>query len=127
VISTIPAPPGGGDAGLTWAEGTLWVAKHRERKIHQVDPKTGKVLRTIDSTRFVTGVTFVDGELWHGTWEDNQSELRRVDRESGQVVERVVMPEGTIVSGLESNGADLFYCGGGSSGKVRVVRRPKRP
>jgi len=25
VIATIPAPAGGGDSGLTWAEGTLWV------------------------------------------------------------------------------------------------------
>jgi len=30
------------------------------------------------------------------------------------------------VSGLESDGADRFFCGGGSSGKVRVVRRPRR-
>jgi glutamine cyclotransferase len=126
VISTIPAPPGGGDAGLTWAEGTLWVAKHRDRKIHQVDPRTGKVLRTIDSTRFVTGVTFVDGELWHATWEGGESDLRRVDPESGEVEERLQMPEGTFVSGLESNGDDLFFCGGGTSGKVRAVRRPKR-
>jgi glutamine cyclotransferase len=126
VVSTIPSPPGDGDAGLTWAEGALWVAKHRERKIHQVDPRTGKVLKTIESTRFVTGVTFVDGELWHGTWEGEASDLRRVDRESGQVVECLTMPEGTIVSGLESNGDDLFYCGGGTSGKVRAVRRPKR-
>jgi outer membrane protein assembly factor BamB len=124
VVSTIPSPQGA-DAGLTWAEGTLWVAKHRERKIYQVDPRTGKVLRTIESTRFVTGVTFVDGELWHGTWEDGQSELRRVDSESGRVVERLSMPPGTIVSGLESNGSDVFYCGGGTSGKVRAVRRPK--
>ena len=126
VVATIPSPPGDGDAGLTWAEGSLWVGKHRERKIHQVDPRTGKVLRTIESTRFVTGVTFVDGELWHGTWEDEQSDLRRVDRESGRVVERLSMPPGTIISGLESNGDDLFYCGGGTSGKVRVVQRPKR-
>jgi hypothetical protein len=126
IVSTIPSPPGAGDdAGLTWAEGTLWVAKHRERKIHQVDPLTGKVMRTIESTRFVTGVTFVDGELWHGTWEDGQSELRRVDPESGRVVESLSMPPETIVSGLESNGADVFYCGGGTSGKVRAVRRPK--
>jgi hypothetical protein len=29
------------------------------------------------------------------------------------------------VSGLESDGADRFYCGGGPSGKVRAVRRPR--
>ena len=125
VLATIPAPGGGGDSGLTWAEGTLWVGQYRDRKIHQVDPQTGDILRTIESNRFVTGVTWVDGELWHGTWEGDQSEVRRIDPESGAVLERLEMPDGTGVSGLESDGADLFYCGGGASGKVRAVRRPK--
>ena len=79
VLATIPAPGGGGDSGLAWAEGTLWVGQYRDRKIHQVDPETGAILRTIDSNRFVTGVTWLDGELWHGTWEGDESELRRVD------------------------------------------------
>ena len=82
-------------------------------------------MRTIESNRFVTGVTWVDGELWHGTWEGDESEIRRIDPESGAVLERLEMPHGTGVSGLESDGADLFYCGGGASGKVRAVRRPK--
>src|SRR5262245_46801687 len=63
VLATIPAPGGGGDSGLAWAEGTLWVGQYRERKIHQIDPETGAILRTIESNRFVTGVTWVDGEL----------------------------------------------------------------
>jgi glutamine cyclotransferase len=126
VIATFQAPGKGGDSGLTWAEGTLWVGQHRDRKIHQIDPQTGAILRTIESNRFVTGVTWVDGELWHGTWEGDQSEIRRVDPENGKVLARLTMPEGVAVSGLESDGADLFYAGGGSSGKVRVVRRPKR-
>ena len=125
VVSTIPAPGGGADSGLAWAEGTLWVGQYRERKIHQVDPGTGAILRTIESNRFVTGVTWVDGELWHGTWESDESELRRVDPRTGEVIEALVMPEGTFVSGLESDGADRFFCGGGTSGKVRAVRRPK--
>ena len=66
VVATIPAPGGGGDSGLAWGEGTLWVGQYRERKIHQIDPETGKILRTIESKRFVTGVSWVDGELWHG-------------------------------------------------------------
>jgi glutamine cyclotransferase len=115
----------GGDSGLTWAEGTLWVGEYRARKIHQIDPETGTVIRTIESDRFVTGVTWVDGELWHGTWEDDKSDIRRINPESGAVLERLEMPHGAGVSGLESNGADLFYCGGGPSGKVRAVRRPK--
>ena len=126
VISTIPAPGGGGDSGLAWAEGTLWVGVYRERKIHQVDPESGKVLRTIESNRFVTGVTWIDGELWHGTWEADESELRRVDPATGEVLEAIEMPPGVAVSGIEADGGDRFYCGGSRSGKVRVVRRPKR-
>jgi hypothetical protein len=30
------------------------------------------------------------------------------------------------VSGLESDGGDRFFCGGGASGKIRAIRRPKR-
>jgi glutamine cyclotransferase len=126
VLHTIPAPGGGGDSGLTWAEGTLWVGHHRERKIYQVDPETGAILRTIESNRFVTGVTWVDGEFWHATWEGDESALRRVDPQTGQVLEQIDMPAGIGISGLESNGKDEFFCGGGGSGKVRVVRRPKR-
>jgi glutamine cyclotransferase len=126
VLATIPAPGQGGDSGLTWAEGSLWVGHYRDRKIHQIDPATGDVRRTIESDRFVTGVTWADGELWHGTWEDDASELRHIDPHSGAVLERLEMPAGTGVSGLESDDADLFYCGGGASGTVRAVRRPGR-
>ena len=123
VLATIPSP-GTGSAGLTWAEGTLWVGLHRERKIHQIDPETGAILRTIESNRFVTGVTWVDGELWHATWEADASDLRRVDPRTGEVLEQLDMPPGVFVSGLESDGGDRFFCGGGRTGKVRVVRRP---
>ncbi len=125
VLATIPAPGGGGDSGLAWAEGTLWVGQHRGRKIHQIDPDTGAVLRTIECNRMVTGVTWVDGELWHGIWEGDEGELRRVDPQTGEVLNRLEMPAGVGLSGLESNGSDQFFCGGGSSGKVRVVRRPR--
>ena len=126
VLATIPAPGGGDASGLAWAEGTLWVGQHRERKIHQIDPESGEILRTIESNRFVTGVTWVEGALWHGTWEADESDLRRIDPGSGEVLERIEMPEGVAVSGLESNGGDVFYCGGGRSGKVRAVRRPSQ-
>src|SRR5690242_5586670 len=124
VLATIPAPAGGGDSGLAWAEGTLWVGEYRGRKIHQIDPDTGKILRTIESNRFVTGVTWVDGELWHATWEDEQSDLRQIDPATGEVLEQLDMPAGTGVSGLEHDGRGEFLCGGGASGKIRVVRRP---
>jgi glutamine cyclotransferase len=125
VLSTIPAP-GGGGSGLAWAEGTLWMGQYRNRKIHQIDPDTGAVLRTIESNRFVTGVTWVDGELWHATLEGDESDLRHVDPRTGEVLETLEMPPGVGVSGLESDGGDRFFCGGGSSGKVRAVRRSRR-
>jgi glutamine cyclotransferase len=126
VVATIPAPGGGSDSGLAWAEGTLWVGQYRDRKICQVDPDTGAILRTIESSRFVTGVTWVDGELWHATWEGDQSDLRHVDPGSGEVLESLDLPPGVGVSGLESDGADRFFCGGGKTGKIRAVRRPAR-
>jgi glutamine cyclotransferase len=126
VVATIPAPGGGGDSGLAWAEGSLWVGHYRHRRIHQVDPETGAILRTIESNRFVTGVTWVDGELWHATLEAEESELRRIDPRTGEVLESLAMPPGASVSGLESDGGGRFFCGGGSSGKVRAVRRPRR-
>jgi len=125
VLASIPSPGGGSDSGLTWAEGSLWVGQYRDRKIHQIDPATGAIRRTIECTRFVTGVTWVDGELWHGTWEGDESDIRRINPDNGAVLERLELPRGMGVSGLESDGADLFYCGGGGSGTVRAVRRPK--
>src|ERR1700733_11386414 len=125
VLATIPAPGGGGDSGLAWAEGSLWVGNYRGRKIHQIDPENGAILRTIQSNRFVTGVTWVDGGLWHATSEGDESELRHVDPQTGEVLERLEMPQGVYVSGLESDGGDRFFCGGGKTGKVRVVRRPQ--
>jgi hypothetical protein len=125
VVATVPTPDGGA-SGMAWAEGSLWVGQHRNRKIHQVDPQTGAILRTIESNRFVTGVTWVEGELWHGTWEAEESELRRIDPQTGEVLEQLDMPPGVAVSGLESNGSDTFFCGGGSSGKVRAVRRSRQ-
>ena len=125
VVASIPAPGDGGDSGLAWAEGTLWVGQYRARRIHQVDPETGHILRTIESDRFVTGVTWVEGELWHGTWEGDESEVRRIDPQTGEVLQSVAMPPGAGVAGLESDGGDRFFCGGGKAGKLRVVRRPR--
>ncbi|MDF0546502.1 glutamine cyclotransferase [Sphingobium sp. H39-3-25] len=126
IVATIPAPGNGGASGLAWAEGSLWVGQHRDRKIHRIDPDTGQVLRTIVSDRFVTGVSWVDGELWHGTWEENESDIRRIDPETGAVLRRIEMPDGMGVSGMESDGDERFFCGGGGSGKIRVVRHAGR-
>jgi glutamine cyclotransferase len=125
VLATIPTPNGGGGSGLAWHEGTLWLGQHRARKIHQIDPETGAILRTIESDRMVTGVTWVDDDLWHGTWEGEKSDVRRVDPRTGEVLEALEMPAGTGVSGLESDGGDRLFCGGGNGGTVRAVLRPR--
>ena len=122
VLGNIPAPSDA-NSGMAWAEGSLWVGQYRERKIHQVDPETGEVLRTLESDRFVTGISWVEGELWHATWEHDASELRRIDPRSGQVLEALAMPEGVNISGLEADGDERFYCGGGPAGKIRLVQR----
>jgi hypothetical protein len=36
------------------------------------------------------------------------------------------MPAGVGISGLESDGGDRLFCGGGATAKIRAVRRPKR-
>lgn len=123
ILATIPAPGNGDDSGLAWAEGTLWVGQHHARKIHQLDPETGEVLRSINSDRFVTGVTWVEDALWHGTWQEGASDIRRIDPVTEQVLERIEMPIGTAVSGLAAKGDDQFFCGGGGSKTVRVIRR----
>jgi glutamine cyclotransferase len=126
VVATIPAPGGGADSGLAWAEGSLWVGQYRERKIHRIDPDTGAIQSTIASDRFVTGVTWVDGELWHATWENDESEIRHIDPETGAVLDSIDMPDGMNISGLESDGGDRFFTGSGKVGKVRAVKRPVR-
>ena len=126
VLSSIPAPGAGGDSGLAWAEGSLWVGQHRGRKIHQIDPETGVILRTIESNRLVTGVSWIDGDLWHATWDDDGSDVRRIDAKTGEILEKLDMPADTGVSGLESDGSERFFCGGGATGKIRAIRRPRR-
>jgi len=125
VLAIVPAPPDADYAGLTWAEGALWVAQYEGRRILKLDPETGRVLRIVPSNRLVTGVTFADGELWHGAIEAGQAELRRVDPTTGEVREALVMPD-AFVSGLEADGNERLYVGGGKSGRLRVIRRPKR-
>src|SRR3989449_8903609 len=125
VLATIPAPGGGGDSGLTWAEGTLWVGQYRDRKIHQVDPQTGAILRTIESNRFVTGVTWVDGEFWHGTWEGDEREVRRVDARTGEVLERPEMPPVPRLAGPEARGGRSSVGGRGSHREREANRTPR--
>jgi glutamine cyclotransferase len=125
VVSRLDAPRAN-LSGMAWADGYLWIGEYESGQVHQVDPDTGEIVRTLQSNRHVTGVTWVQGELWHGTSVDDQSELRELDPRSGAIRRRVALPQGSLVSGLESNGADVFYCGGAGSGKLRAVRRSQR-
>src|SRR4051812_43000437 len=108
VLASIPAPGGGKDSGLAWAEGTLWVGQYRERKIHQIDPETGAILRTIESNRFVTGVTWVDGELWHATWKGAGASCRGADPKAAKGTRRSESPWASTWSGLGPNVAVQF-------------------
>lgn len=123
IVATIPTP--GGDAsGLSWGVGALWIGRNRARLIHRIDPESGAVLGTIASDRFVTGVSWIDGALWHGAWDGTASEIRRVDPETGAVLTRLTMPAGTRLAGLANDGGARFFCGGGASATIRAVRRP---
>jgi hypothetical protein len=46
-------------------------------------PTQGKFFALLKSNGFVT---WVDGELWHATWEGEESDLRRVDPQTGEVL-----------------------------------------
>jgi glutamine cyclotransferase len=123
IVATIPAPGGGRDSGLAWAGGSLWVGQYRDQKIIEIDPDTGNIRRSIKVNRFVTGVTWVEGELWHGYWTGQSGGIARINPASGKTLATMEMPDGIEVSGLESDGGDRFVCGGGESGVVRVLRR----
>jgi glutamine cyclotransferase len=121
IVATLAVPGMTNDnSGLACEGNTLWVGQFKGRAIHQIDATTGKVLKTLRSDRFVTGVSFVDGDLWHGTFEEEKSELRRVDPATGRVLERLEMSD---VSGLEGKG-DLLFCGGIKKPIIRAVKRP---
>lgn len=124
VLRQIPSPSKGKDSGMAYGDGYLWVGAYREAKIHQVDPKTGAVVKTLSSDRFVTGVSCVEGALWHATTSDDgrAGEIRRLGAD-GEVEESIGVPEGLFVSGLEGTKDGTFWCGGGSSGKLRKMRK----
>ena len=124
VVTILPAPEDSSNSGLAWAEGSLWVGNYRGRKVYQVDPNTGVVLKCVESERHVTGVTWAGGELWYGTAEDDTCDIRRVHAATGAMIERIEMPSGTMVGGLESDGANTFYCATVPAGKILAIRKP---
>lgn len=121
VLRKLPAPGKGADSGMAYADGYLWIGQCHGAKIHKVDAKTGEVVKTLSSDRFVTGVSVVDGALWHGAAVDGKpTELRRLASD-GTVEETVTVPV-ELIAGVESAGNDSFWCAG-EKGKLRLVRR----
>ncbi|WP_437923350.1 glutamine cyclotransferase [Sorangium sp. So ce291] len=115
-------------SGLAWADGALYAGVYRQKKILKIDPERGTVLRTLVSDRFVTGVAWADGDLWHGGMPDDEgapSELRRVDAQRGEVLERLALPEGVRVSGVEADASGRLWCGDPATGKLRAVKKPR--
>lgn len=123
VVRRLPAPGKGNDSGLAYADGYLWVGQYHDAIIHQIDAKTGALVKTLKSDRWVTGVSCFEGQLWHGVapTDDEPAELRRLAPD-GAVEETITLPKDVFVSGLELT-PQGFWCGGGKSGKLRLVRR----
>lgn len=124
IVRKLPAPGNGEDSGMAWADGYLWIGQYYQSKIHKVDAKTGEVVKTLTSDRFVTGVSCVDGALWHGAAEDGKpSELRRLASD-GTLEEALTVPVSAI-AGVEGTGDGGFWCAG-EKGKLRLVRRKSK-
>jgi hypothetical protein len=64
----------------------------------------------------------VEGELWHGTWEGDDADIRRVDLSTREVLARLTMSEGTEVS----DGGNVLFAGGAGCGRIRAVRWRRR-
>jgi hypothetical protein len=123
VLRKIPAPGKEQDSGLAYADGHLWVGQYRDSKIVKIDAKTGEIVKTLTSDRFVTGVSCVDGELWHAViGGDQKAELRHL-RSDGSVEEAVAVPV-DFISGMDRTKSGDFWCG--AKGELRLVRKKSR-
>ena len=124
IVRKFPAPGKGEDSGMAWADGHLWIGQCYSSRIHKVDAKTGAIVKTLTSDRFVTGVSCVDGALWHGASDDGKPcELRRLASD-GTVEEVLAIPVKSI-AGVEGTGDGSFWCAG-EQGKLRLVRRKSK-
>lgn len=89
-------------------EGTAIDGRHpfqlAEDRIQNIDPVAGRVLAAIPATGGGAGSGL--------TWAEGTRE-------------QLDLPAGMGVPGLESDGGEPFVCGGGGSGKVRAIRRPR--
>lgn len=132
VVHSVPAPADVHCSGMAWmpggARGALWIGSFQGRALVKVDAATGKELKRLATDRLVTGVEWVDGELWHGAWESEEEPvgagLRRVEPETGAVLVELGMPDDFAVSGLGADREGRLWCGGSFGGGIRAVRRP---
>jgi len=119
IVRTLPAPGKGEDSGMAWADGYLWVGQFRGAKIHKIDARTGEIVKTLSSDRFVTGVSVLDGALWHGvSFDGKPSELRRLSPD-GAVNEVVEVPVDSI-AGVEATREGIWYAA--DRGRLRLIR-----
>lgn len=128
IVHSIPQPDDCHCSGMAWAEGSLWVGNYDGKQLLKIDPVTGAVRKRLDVDRFVTGVTWIDGELWHGVWAkpdeaDAEAELRVIDTDSGQVRRRLRLPARVPVSGVGADAQGRLWCGGSAKGGIFGVRR----
>jgi outer membrane protein assembly factor BamB len=123
LVRRFPTPAKGMNSGMAWADGYLWIGQFREARIQKVDATTGEIVKTLASDRFVTGVSCVDGALWHAaSYDEEPSELRRLAAD-GTVEETLRFPvEG--IAGIEGKSDGEFWCGG-SKGALRLIRKKR--
>ncbi|MFY0533960.1 hypothetical protein [Nannocystis pusilla] len=113
---------------MAWADGYLWIGQCYGARIHKVDATTGEVVKTLTSDRFVTGVTCVDGQLWHAAaGDDKPAELRRLGADG--TPEEVLSVPVAMIAG--SRPPATAASGAPGSGKIAPgptqVRRLKLP
>jgi outer membrane protein assembly factor BamB len=123
VVRELPSPRPRECSGLAYAAGPLFVGEYKDGRIHKVDAKTGEITKTLSSDRWVTGVSCVDGAIWHATGNNGAGapQIRRL-AEDGTVDEILEVSGVEYISGLESDRNGGFWCGG-ENGKLRHVRR----
>jgi outer membrane protein assembly factor BamB len=120
VVRTMPSPGKGLDSGLAWADGSLFLGQWSGKVIHKLDARTGEIQKTLSTDRFVTGVSCVDGALWHGAAGDGEpTELRRLAPD-GTVEETLEVPAERI-AGVERTKDGTFWCAG-DDGTLLLVR-----
>jgi DNA-binding beta-propeller fold protein YncE len=69
---------------LAAGAGSIWVGSHDSKTISRIDPRTSKVIATIDTGFEVHGLSYGEGSLWVANYHGHA--VVRVDPDSNQVV-----------------------------------------